>query len=129
MKESMETLMLPAAEHKVSVRPLRLLLVGEREEDFFLIREILSRTMGNRGPPSWTMQLRWMKQELCCNRRLVVWFCSSMRLGISQRFMHSRLFGTRECRSHLSCQPSMQTRTRSRRSFKPALGLAWKSLD
>jgi PAS domain S-box-containing protein len=47
MKESMETLMLPAAEHKVSVRPLRLLLVGEREEDFFLIREILSRTMSN----------------------------------------------------------------------------------
>jgi hypothetical protein len=42
-----ETLMLAAAEPKVSVTPLRILLIGQREEDFLLIREILSRTMSN----------------------------------------------------------------------------------
>jgi two-component system cell cycle sensor histidine kinase/response regulator CckA len=40
----METLMLTATQPAVSVGPLPVLLVGEREEDFFLIREILSRT-------------------------------------------------------------------------------------
>ncbi len=36
--------MLTATQPAVSVGPLPVLLVGEREEDFFLIREILSRT-------------------------------------------------------------------------------------
>jgi PAS domain S-box-containing protein len=40
----METLMLTATQPAVSVGPLPVLLVGEQEEDFFLIREILSRT-------------------------------------------------------------------------------------
>jgi two-component system cell cycle sensor histidine kinase/response regulator CckA len=40
----METLTLAAAQPAVSVAALRVLLVGEREENFFLIREILSRT-------------------------------------------------------------------------------------
>src|ERR1700682_2896817 len=47
MRESMETLMSMAEPPAVSIPVLRLLLVGEREEDFFLIREILSRTMSN----------------------------------------------------------------------------------
>ena len=44
MKQSMETLMLPAPQPPVSGTTLRVLLVGEREENFFLIRDILSRT-------------------------------------------------------------------------------------
>jgi two-component system cell cycle sensor histidine kinase/response regulator CckA len=40
----METLMLAATQPAVSVAALRVLLVGEREENFFQIREILSRT-------------------------------------------------------------------------------------
>src|SRR5258708_19508206 len=44
MRESMETSMLTATHTAVSVGPLPVLLVGEREENFFQIREILSRT-------------------------------------------------------------------------------------
>lgn len=35
--------MAPAAKRTVVQNPLRILLVGEREEDFFLVREILER--------------------------------------------------------------------------------------
>ena len=35
--------MTPAAKPAAAPGPLRILLVGEREEDFFLVREILER--------------------------------------------------------------------------------------
>src|SRR2546425_1024868 len=41
--------MLTAAQTAVADTTLRVLLVGSREEDFFLVRDILSRTGGSRG--------------------------------------------------------------------------------
>ena len=84
--------MLTAAKLALSVAPLRVLLVGKQEEDFFLIREILERTRSTFCGGARTRPLAGGSQRSCCNRSLTAWCCSSMKPATPRRSTFSPSF-------------------------------------
>ena len=95
-------MMLAAGQPAVSVAALSVLLAGEREEDFFLIRDILSRNTTT-VPTELDHATSMEEAKTMLQQKVYGWFYLSMRLEILRRFMPSRGFCMREFRCRLSC--------------------------
>lgn len=80
------TSVLTSAKSALEQVPLRVLLVGNEEEDFYLIREILeSHPQPARGRPRPCRPARRSQANVAAEA-LRSWFCSSTKPGTLKRF-------------------------------------------
>src|SRR5579864_5933617 len=97
-----ETSVSTAAKPAPTVALLHVLLVGNKEEDFYLIREMLDLTRSLLARNS-IMRIRWRRPRKCCNRKPMAWFCSSTKPETPRRFTLWLNSCIPECRSLSSC--------------------------
>src|SRR5436305_14815913 len=111
--------MLVATGTQIAQCPLRVLLVGEKEEDFFLIREILER---NRGMlPAELEHARSLDEAHCMlEQRPYDLILSKTKRAMRKRYSCSRNSITLAGRCLSFCSPRMPMKRRLPRSFLPA---------